>query len=105
MKITEFGKDAQISIVNTVLAPAGGGVFMFFYNWYQNSKIQDKSRVRLNFTLITNGILSGAVSITASCNQVDPWAAIFIGAIGAYIYTRAVWLLEKMKIDDPLHAA
>ena len=72
--------------MNTVLAPAGGGVFLFFYNWYQNHKIEDSTRVRLNFSLLTNGILAGLVSITAGCNQLDAWAAILIGAIGAFIY-------------------
>lgn len=104
LSITENQENAQVAIVNTILAPSAGGITIFFFNYYQNSKLQDNSRVRLNFSLITNGILAGLVSITAGCNDVKEWAAILIGATGAFIYLLAVWLLEKMKVDDPLHA-
>lgn len=51
-----------------------------------------------------NGILAGLVSITACCAFVDGWAAILIGAIGAFVYVAATMLLLALKIDDPLEA-
>jgi len=52
-----------------------------------------------------NGILAGLVSITAPCAFVEPWAAMFIGAIGGAVYYGSSALLKKLKIDDPLDAA
>ena len=60
--------------------------------------------MRYNFSALTNGILAGLVSITASCDRVHPWAAFIIGAIGAFVYIGSTRLLAKLKIDDPLEA-
>ncbi|KAL4427117.1 hypothetical protein ABPG77_001121 [Micractinium sp. CCAP 211/92] len=54
---------------------------------------------------LLNGILAGAVSITANCALVQAYAAVIIGAIGACVYTAAAWLLRKLRIDDPVDAA
>ena len=54
--------------------------------------------------LSLNGVLAGLVSITAPCPVVDPWAAIVIGIIGAFVFIGASALLKKLKIDDPLDA-
>lgn len=53
---------------------------------------------------MTNGILAGLVSITASCNVVEPWAAILIGIIGSCFYSLACRVTESCQIDDPLEA-
>jgi Amt family ammonium transporter len=54
---------------------------------------------------LLNGILSGAVSITASCAFVEPYAAFVIGVVGACVYTGASKLLLRLRIDDPLDAS
>ena len=53
---------------------------------------------------MTNGILAGLVSITASCNCVEPWAAGIIGILGSLVYSAFCRIMDKFKIDDPLDA-
>lgn len=52
-----------------------------------------------------NGILAGAVSITAGCALVQAYAAVVIGIVGAFVYTFASKLLHRLQIDDPLDAS
>ena len=52
-----------------------------------------------------NSILAGLVAITASCNNVEMWAAALIGTIGCLVYLGSTRLLYKFKIDDPIEAA
>mmetsp|Transcript_64406 Transcript_64406/g.147542 ORF Transcript_64406/g.147542 Transcript_64406/m.147542 type:complete len:384 (-) Transcript_64406:47-1198(-) len=51
-----------------------------------------------------NGILAGLVGITANCSVVDPWHAVLIGFISAWVYYGSRRLLFFLKIDDPLDA-
>lgn len=53
---------------------------------------------------MTNGILAGLVSVTAGCNDYEPWAAAVIGAIGSLVYIGSSRFLAKIKVDDPLEA-
>jgi ammonium transporter, Amt family len=53
---------------------------------------------------LLNGILAGAVSITASCAMVEPYAAAVIGMVGAVVYTSSSKLMLRLEIDDPLDA-
>mmetsp|Transcript_196 Transcript_196/g.306 ORF Transcript_196/g.306 Transcript_196/m.306 type:complete len:718 (+) Transcript_196:127-2280(+) len=55
-------------------------------------------------SMILNGVISGLVSITASCAIVEPWAAMMIGFIGSLVYIGASKLLIVLKVDDPLDA-
>ncbi|KAH8053035.1 ammonium transmembrane transporter [Aureococcus anophagefferens] len=52
-----------------------------------------------------NGVLAGLVSITSACAVVEPWAAVVIGLIGAFVYTGGSLLLVKLEIDDAVNAA
>lgn len=45
------------------------------------------------------------VSINASCDDIDPWAAIVIGIIGSLCCSLFSKLLEKLKIDDPVQSS
>jgi ammonium transporter, Amt family len=89
-------------IVNTALGGAIGGITAFLspiINW-------DFSRLnRFEIGTICNGILAGLVAVTASCDIIDPWAAIVIGIIGSLCYMFFVKLLRKLKIDDPVQAS
>ena len=60
--------------------------------------------VRFDFLGITNGILAGCVSITAGCDQMEPWAAVCVGFIGSFVYCYGALFMQQFKIDDPLEA-
>jgi len=51
-----------------------------------------------------NGVLAGLVGITAGCAVVDPWMAVFIGVLAAFVCTGFSVLLKFLKVDDPLDA-
>ena len=95
------GKDAQIAIVNTILAPSSAGICTFFI---KNKVSGQNLNVRYDFSGLTNGILAGLVAITASCNAVETWAAVVIGILGSFTYCLTVRFCNWAKIDDPLEA-
>jgi Amt family ammonium transporter len=88
--------------MNTILAASCGGLGSVFL----------KHRIAGTYSLETkydvsalcNGILIGLVSITAGCNNVEPWAALIIGSLSTIVYGLTTRLLIKLKIDDPLEA-
>lgn len=88
-------------MVNTVIAPSAAGLFTFLTRKHITG--QNKEH-RLDFGALTNGLLAGCVSITASCADVEMWAAIIIGIVGSFIYSCACLATEKLKIDDPIEA-
>ena len=96
------GDVASLVVVNTILAPSAGGIVTFVL-LFRRFIVEDKG-VRMDFQALTNGILAGLVSITASCNVVEPWAAIVIGALGAVCYCLSCRLMNCLQIDDPLEA-
>lgn len=95
-----WGK-ASLAMVNTIIAPSAAGMTAFFTRKYVTG---ENHEYRLDFNAIGNGLLGGAVSITAGCADVDPWAALVIGIIGANVYSLACVILRKLKIDDPVEA-
>ena len=94
-------KSAAKAMVNTILAPSAAGLFTFLTRKYITGQNKDH---RLDFGALTNGLLAGCVSVTASCAAIEPWAAIVIGLIGSVVYSGACVLMEKFEIDDPLEA-
>jgi len=55
-----------------------------------------------NVHQLCNGVLAGMVSVTASCKNIDLWAAATIGIIGSQIYIQTQKLISRFEIDDPL---
>ncbi|EFN53469.1 hypothetical protein CHLNCDRAFT_136742 [Chlorella variabilis] len=88
---------AALVAVNTTLATGAGGLTCLFLA-VLNGNPGDIGP-------LLNGILAGAVSITAGCALVQSYAAVIIGAIGALIYTTFTKVLLKFQIDDPVEAA
>lgn len=99
--IGEEGKQAKLAILNTIISPAASGIFTLFTKKYISG--QNKN-MRMDFQGLTNGILAGLVSITASCNCVQPWAAGIIGIMGSLVYSIFCKVLDYLQIDDPLDA-
>eukprot|EP00965_Chrysotila_dentata_P229615 6197286-Pleurochrysis_carterae.AAC.7 len=51
-----------------------------------------------------NSLLAGLVGVTAGCATVEPWAALIIGFVSAFVYHAASCMMRQLKIDDPLDA-
>jgi Amt family ammonium transporter len=89
---------ASNAAVNTLIAGAVGGCAAMFYMWWFGpSKKPDPS-------MSVNGILAGLVAITAPCAFVDSVSAAIIGLVAGVWVCIASFLLEKLKIDDPVGA-
>jgi len=86
---------AQVAM-NTTIAPAIGGITVFFLQYVQLRKY--------DVCIFCNGILAGLVSITAGCGNVTPGSAFVIGLLGGIVYFLTSILLKKLKVDDPLDA-
>lgn len=82
--------------VTTNLAGAAGGIAATLTSWFKHGKP--------DLTMIINGILAGLVAITAGCNVVSYWGAVFIGIIAGIIVVYAVSFFDNIKIDDPVGA-
>src|SRR5262249_38690368 len=56
-------------------------------------------------TMACNGLLAGAVAITAPCAFVNPVGAVIIGAIAGVLVVWSVLFVERvLKVDDPVGA-
>lgn len=88
--------------MNTLLSGSSGAITSLFFKPFLLRRISPLSNY--NPISLANGMLSGLVSITAPCNNVEPWAAICIGIISGLVYIFACWLLAKVKLDDPVEA-
>jgi len=82
--------------VNTTLAACAGGVLSTLLVWYTEKKPD------LGYGL--NGILAGLVGITANADMVSNASALAIGGIAGLLVVGGMYLLEKLKIDDPVGA-
>ena len=86
---------AYIAVV-TNLAAATGGITTTLSTWILAGKP--------DLSLIINGILSGLVAITAGCSMVSYSGAITIGLFAGILVIIFVYLLDALKIDDPVGA-
>ena len=89
------GLAGKVAVTTTIAAAAGAIVATFLSKMITGT---------YDISLGLNGVLAGLVSITANCSVVDPWHAIFIGAIGALFLFIGHYALFKLKIDDPCDA-
>ncbi|MBL4746881.1 MAG: ammonium transporter [Flavobacteriaceae bacterium] len=86
----------SLVLVTTCLAAASGGLTAFVIS-YSKYKTYDLS-------MFLNGILGGLVGITAGADQMSISNAIVIGAIAGAIIVVGIYLLDKVKLDDPVGA-
>ena len=83
--------------VCTMLATAAGCLSSILYMWAVFGKPDP--------TMGCNGLLAGAVAITAPCAFVNPVGAVIIGAIAGVLVIWSVLFVERvLKIDDPVGA-
>ena len=60
---------------------------------------------RYDVGALTNGLISGLVSITGVCDRCEPWSALIIGLLASLIYSLACKLVQKVGVDDPIEAS
>ncbi|CAH1778551.1 unnamed protein product [Owenia fusiformis] len=88
-------KLAAKSAATTLVGAMGGGASGMIY-----SGIRTKGQVHVPD--LVNGILGALVSVTAGCAIIKPWEAIVIGGIGGLLAIIGVFLLDKLRVDDPV---
>lgn len=77
-------------MVNVISASSAG----LFAGFFKQRIVGTHSFVtRFDVGTMCNGIIVGLVSVTASCNQIEVWAAFIIGIIGALFYSVGCLLL------------
>jgi ammonium transporter, Amt family len=84
---------------NTTLAACAGALSAMTLAFFVGSF---KGKFDVGFSV--NGLLGGLVAITAPCYWVSPLGAILIGFIAGAIVFGGIYLLEYLRIDDPVGA-
>ena len=81
----------------TLLATAAGCLTSLLTMWATFGKPDP--------TMGCNGLLAGAVAISASCAFVNPIGAVAIGAIAGVLVVGSILFVEKaLRVDDPVGA-
>jgi Amt family ammonium transporter len=97
---TLAGGDLRISVVavNTMIASGTGAIAATLWMWLFRTKKPDP-------TMMLNGMLAGLVAITAPCGFVSVGGAAIIGLIsGVLVIEAALYIDQKLRIDDPVGA-
>lgn len=89
--------------INTSIATSAGGMTLFAIVYIKSIIVKD-IQIKYDVGLVCNGLLAGAVAVTAGCGTIYPYAAFIIGVMAGIIYYAYELLIFKLKIDDPLHA-
>ena len=79
--------------MTTNLAAAAATLVTLIVTWVRYGKP--------DISMTMNGALAGLVAITASCDVVNDYEALFIGAVAGVV---VVFAVEVVKIDDPVGA-
>jgi len=94
----DFQGIGRIAANTTLAACAGSLTAMLLALWVGPFK----GKFDTGFAL--NGMLAGLVAITAPCYWVSPFGSIIIGLVGGGVVFMGVYLMEYMRIDDPVGA-
>ena len=96
---TLAGTDTRTALVatNTMIASAAGAMTACIFVWTRFGKP--------DVTMICNGLLAGLVAITGPCAFVSSGASVIIGGVaGVLVVLAALFVDQKLKIDDPVGA-
>jgi len=100
LEIVGLTMTAERAMTNTLICPASAGLTAFFFKKYITC---DRS-VKYDLGALCNGILAGLVTITAGCDNFEPWVTFLVGILGGLVYCLSCASLGWCKIDDPLEA-
>eukprot|EP00592_Proboscia_alata_P018946 CAMPEP_0194402104 /NCGR_PEP_ID=MMETSP0176-20130528/757_1 /TAXON_ID=216777 /ORGANISM="Proboscia alata, Strain PI-D3" /LENGTH=523 /DNA_ID=CAMNT_0039199209 /DNA_START=102 /DNA_END=1673 /DNA_ORIENTATION=- len=95
-------KVASLAAVSTALGGASGCLASL-----TTSTILEERRTgeaKYDVVSALNGVLAGLVSVTGGAALFEPWAAVLVGSIGGLTYLAACHCLEKLRLDDAVHA-
>jgi Amt family ammonium transporter len=82
--------------VNTILGPVGGCLLAMGWTWRRHGRPSVQGMM--------DGILAGLVAVTAGAHTLSAAEALLVGAIGGAVCLAAVDLLDRLEIDDAVHA-
>ena len=94
----DFQGIGRIAANTTLAACAGSLSAMLLALWVGPFK----GKFDTGFAL--NGMLAGLVAITAPCYWVSPFGSIIIGIVGGAVVFGGVYLMEYLRVDDPVGA-
>ncbi|NJP10656.1 MAG: ammonium transporter [Leptolyngbyaceae cyanobacterium RU_5_1] len=83
-------------LLTTNMSIACGGIAATLMSWRNFGKP--------DLTMTINGILAGAVGITASCAFVTIPYAVVIGSVAGMIVVLSISFMDRLHIDDPVGA-
>ncbi len=84
---------------NTTLAACAGSLTALACAFYFGAF---KGKFDTGFAI--NGLLAGLVAITAPCYWVSPFGSIVIGAVSGVLVFGGIYLMEYVRVDDPVGA-
>ncbi|XP_075264400.1 putative ammonium transporter 3 [Convolutriloba macropyga] len=90
-------KLASKAAVTTINGSIGGGIVTFIMTFFMQ-------KGKFDVSWIINGILGGLVSITSFCPVMTPSEALVVGGVGGAVVIMVGFLIEYLKIDDPVGA-
>mmetsp|Transcript_25332 Transcript_25332/g.45851 ORF Transcript_25332/g.45851 Transcript_25332/m.45851 type:complete len:858 (+) Transcript_25332:116-2689(+) len=94
---TEGASGAGLIAWNTSMAASAGGLGACIYQY--------GFHLNLDTTFLCNGVLSGLVACTASCDVATPLTSAILGLIsGLILYPSCSQLMKWMRFDDPVDA-
>jgi len=95
---SELAMDANVPRIalTTALASCVGTLSAMFTSWIMGGKP--------DLSMIINGCLAGLVAVTAPCAVVSPVGSVMIGLIAGILVVLAVYMFDKLHIDDPVGA-
>jgi len=85
----------------TIMAMSTAGLSFIATRSYFNSIIHGNN---FGCFYIANAMLSGAVSISATCDAIEVWHAVIISLFGSLFYSLGSKLLLRSEVDDPQEA-
>jgi len=88
----------RVAFNTTIAACTGGFGAMLMALWF------GPTRGKFDLGLTLNGLLAGLVAITCPCFWVSPLGAVLIGLIAGVVVYLGTYLLEYLRIDDPIGA-
>lgn len=89
-------------IINNFLGGVGGALVAGFV---KPRLLGERNYIhKFDIATMCNGMIVGLASITASCDRIEPWAALVIGGIGGCCFGFGCYIMEHFEIDDPVEA-